>query len=399
MKWKRKAFGGRGMKRENWLIATGVGLCLLMGLVIMGCEAPTDPMYKSYGGKIPDPFPTGKPAAKLDSIAPTQGYLKDLVTIYGSGFDPEPVYNFVAFGKKRAAVIEASETRLRVQAPNISGEKVQVKVAVRGSEFWSNTLEFEFLNALEVICEDIVWPNGVAVDEEGNVYVGSAAEGVIYRIRPDKSKEVFCSVPVNGSIEFGPNGYLYVCAQQEGKIVRVSPDGSTVEDVVAADHPVDFDWDANGYLYIVCNGVGIARWDGVGDVELVAEVENPKSIRVFGSALYVTDIWNGKIYRFDITAGGLENQQTVYEGEAPVGLEFDAEGTMYFTEAWETSLYSMKPDGSIEVLYEGELMTPMRYLTFYGKKMYIVFPGWGEEGEVMSAYIGVMQAPNYGRGR
>ncbi|MDZ7374658.1 MAG: IPT/TIG domain-containing protein [candidate division KSB1 bacterium] len=386
------------MRWEKWLLPAGAGLCLLAALALSGCEAPTDPMYNTYGGNIPDPFPSGRPAARLDSLRPQSGYLKDIVILYGSGFDPDPVYNFVAFGKRRAEVLEASENMLKVRAPNISGETVEVKVAVRGSEFWSNSLPFEFLNALEVINEDIVWPNGVAVDENDYVYVGSAAEGVIYRIGPDRTKEVFCSVPISGSMEFGPGGYLYVCAQHEGKIVRVSPDGSTVEDVVTVEHPVDFDWDANGNLYIVSNGIGIHRLDPGGDLKLVAEIENPKSIRVFGNNVWVTDIWNGKIYKYDITSEGLENQETVYEGEAPVGLEFDAEGTMYFTEAWETSLYSMKPDGSIEVLYEGQLMTPMRYLTFYGKKLYIVFPGWGEEGKVVSAYIGVMQAPNYGRG-
>jgi hypothetical protein len=77
-------------------------------------------------------------------------------------------------------------------------------------------------------------------------------------------------------------------------------------------------------------------------------------------------------------------------------LEFDADGTMYFTEAWETTLYTIKADGTEEVLFEDELMTPMRYLTFHNKILYIVYPGWGDVGEVMSAYIGVDQAPNWG---
>ncbi|GAB4362887.1 MAG: hypothetical protein Kow0042_00280 [Calditrichia bacterium] len=381
------------MKWKNVLVITG--LTIMLSLLMVACEGPEQP---TYDADHPDPNPTGAPPAKIDSLSPGEGFLKDVVNIYGSGFNTEPVFNFVAFGKKTATVLSATGNMLQVQAPNISGETVEVKVAVKGSEFWSNTHEFEFFNALEVINDDIAWPNGVAVDDNDNVYIGSAGDGVIYRIAPDGSKTTFAAVSVSGAIEFGPNGYLYVCEQGEGKIVRISPDGTTVEDVVSAGSPIDFDWDADGNLYIVSNWEGIYRMDTGGNVEQVASIDNPKCVRVFGNNLYITDIWNGTIHKFDITLAGLENQETVYEGDSPLGLEFDADGTMYFTEAWETSLYSMKPDGSTEVLYEGQLMTPMHYLTFYQKKMYIVYPGWGDVGQTMSAYIGVMQAPNYGRG-
>jgi len=41
-------------------------------------------------------------------------------------------------------------------------------------------------------------------------------------------------------------------------------------------------------------------------------------------------------------------------------------------------------------------MTPMRYTAFKGKNCYFVYPGWGDVGGVMKAYIGVEQAPDYG---
>jgi len=183
----------------------------------------------------------------------------------------------------------------------------------------------------------------------------------------------------------------------DGKIVRISPDGSTIEDYVEAEGAVDFDWASNGNMYIVQNwGGGISMFDGSA-VTHVSEYEGElKSCRVFGEYLYVTAIWDGMILKFPITVDGLGDAEVVFEGDSPVGLEFDSEGTMYYTLAWETSLYTMKEDGSEEVLYEGELMTPMRYITFHNKAMYIVFPGEGEVGAVMKAYIGVEQAPNYG---
>ena len=69
----------------------------------------------------------------------------------------------------------------------------------------------------------------------------------------------------------------------------------------------------------------------------------------------------------------------------------------YFTEAWETTLYTLNPDDmSVDALFEvfeGELMTPMRYLNFVDKIIYIVYPGWGDIGEVMSVFIGIPQVP------
>jgi sugar lactone lactonase YvrE len=358
------------------------------------CEGPSQP---EYGPKNQDPNPTGKTAASLTEVNPSEAYLKDIVTITGSGFDRTPRFNFVAFGTHTGTVVEASETELKVRAPNLSGEAVKIRVAVKGSEFWSNEIDFAFKNAVEIVDEEIVWPNGVDVDADGNVYVGSAADGMIYKITPEGEKSEFAEVPVNGAIRFGPEQYLYVCVKGESKIVRVAPDGSAVEDVVELDaEPVYFDWDANRNLYIVGNGVGLYRLDASGALTFQDSVANGKSCRVFGDRLYLTDIWDGRILRYDITPEGLANREVIFEGDSPAGVEFDAEGTMYYTLAWETSLYLLGADGSEGVMYDGELATPMRYLTAHGKFLYIVYPGWGDVGQVIRVYLGVEQAPNHG---
>lgn len=370
------------------------GLLLLAWLIFAACEAPNQPTYTAEN----DPNSTGLSAATINAINPNEAYLKDIITISGSGFNTTPEFNLVAFGSKTSKIMSATGTELKVQAPNISGETVPVKVAIKGSELWSNEFDFTFKLAVETITEDINWAMGVEADDDGNVYVGSAADEMIYKIAPDGSKSEFAALPMKGSIGWGPDNYLYVCEMDEGKIVRISPDGATIEDVVEVEAAVDFDWASNGTMFIVQNwGNGISMFDGSA-VTHVSEYEGElKSCRVFGEHLYVTSIWDGVILKFPITADGLGDGEVVFEGDSPVGLEFDSEGAMYYTLAWETSLYTMKQDGSEEVLYEGELMTPMRYITFHNKTMYIVYPGWGDVGAVMKAYIGVEQAPNYGR--
>ena len=145
------------MKYKTWWVI--LSFTLIVGIIIFSCSGPEEP---TYGSKHPDPNPTGLSPAKIDSVSPNIGYLKDLVKIYGSGFSTEAENNFVSFGVKVAEVITATPTMLEVKAPNISGEDVNVKVAVKGSEYWSDEVGFSFLDALSVVDEEIVWPNGVA---------------------------------------------------------------------------------------------------------------------------------------------------------------------------------------------------------------------------------------------
>ncbi len=374
-------------------------LALLAALMLFACEKLENP---AFGPENPDPNPSGLPAAALTALAPTEGFLKDVVKITGSGFDPDPSFNLVQFGNKTGEVLSATATELTVRAPNIDDATVTVRVAVKGSEFWSNQMSFIFKPTVRIIDEEIHWPKGVAVDDSDNVYVGSGSDEIVYKITPDGHKSEFAHVAVNGAIHFGPNHSLYVCNQEEGKIVRVSSDGGTVEDYVVTEglHVIDFDWDAAGNMYIVANDSGIVKYDAGGNLSAAADLSTPKSCRVFGNYLYVTDIWDtGSVWRYEITASGLEHEEIIYTNHdvPPVGLEVDAEGTVYISEAWDAHLLAIKADHSTEVLFAEKLSAQMRYLTFHKKTIYAVHPGSGDVGTLFSAYIGVEQAPNYGR--
>ena len=377
--------------KTKWILI----VCILsLGWLFSACEGPDQP---TYGSGNPDPNPSGAPAAVINSLSPDSAYLKDVIEISGSGFNSIPENNLVTFGSRIGKVIEAQPNLLKVKAPVVSDETVDLKLAVKGSEFWSNDLPFTFKLAVITIDEETNWPNGVAVDSQENVYVGSASDGVIYKITPDHEKTEFAQVAISGAMDFGPEGYLYVCVQGDNKIVRVSPDGGTVEDVVEVESPVDFDWDANKNFYVVSNSGAVVTFDPNGTQIDVDSVSSPKCIRVFGDHVYVSDIWEGNILRFEITATGLENEEVVLEGDSPLGIEFDNEGTMYYTLAWETSLFTLAQDGTEEILFEGQLQTPMHYLNTFKKWLYIVYPGGGDVGVVLKTYTGVEEAPNYGR--
>jgi sugar lactone lactonase YvrE len=382
----------------TWLVGA---LLLIFGLFFIACEGPDQPTYDADN---PDPNPTGKDPATITALNPTTGYFSEVVTITGQDFDPVLTNNQVRFGSKFGTITNATATELTVLTPGIIGEEVDVEVAITGSEFWSNPIQFAFkplpeIDTLEVIDEEISWPNGIAVDTEENVYIASVNDEIIYKITPEGTKSEFVSIPLSGHMHFGPDGYLYVCQQWEGKIVRVSADGSTVEDVVEVsdgDGPIDFDWDANGDMYIISNWAGVYKYDG-STVTEVASLGSPKCVRVFNGSLYVSDVWEGTIWRFDITDGGLENQEAMIQSSSISTFEVASNGLIIFAFAWETSLYTLFSDGSQgPLLYEEEMMTPMRYMVWHDKSIYVVYPGWGDVGMAMKAYIGLEQAPRYG---
>jgi hypothetical protein len=374
--------------------------------IVPGCQNNDNPVY---GPGNPDPNPPGTPPAVLTAITPDSAFPGFEVVISGSGFNPVASENMVTMGENVLDVVAASATELTVITPPSSG-MLDVRVAPRGAEEWSNLLQFNLMSYLTeivnpevkvIVDETVSWINGVDEDDAGNVYVGSQLDSAIYKIDPAGVQTVFASpVPVAGAIHFGPEGYLYVCQRRSPtKIVRISPDGGTIEDVVSVSSPVDFDWDADGNMYIVSNGGSLYMLPaGGGAATEVASGVGGKCCRVFEDYLYVSKVWGAALTRFPLTGSGLGAEEDYYTNNNPLGLEFDRKGVLYATDAWQTSIFLYAPGGAAEaIIYEGELETPMHYMSFNGQYIYVVFPGWGGPGVVLRVFAGVEQAPRYGR--
>ena len=112
---------------------------------------------------------------------------------------------------------------------------------------------------------------------------------------------------------------------------RVSPDGSTVELVAEHDGARDLDWDENGNMYISGGGT-IARIaaGATTPVEVASDIGSLRNCRVYNGYLYVSQIWDGQISRFEITPDGLGDQEVYAELDTPVSFEFDENGTLYW---------------------------------------------------------------------
>ena len=372
-------------------------LCLIMAVT---CEIPDNPIYDSSN---PDPNPTGTQAATITDIDPSEGFFDEIVTITGTGFNPDKDHNLVQIGGA-ATVLTASATQLTVSLPTKSGITVPCRVAPLGAIDWSNSIDFTYKPAVIVRAEGLNWPMGVEADAEDNVYVGSASDGMIYKFDPDGNQSTFAEVPVWGALRWGPDGYLYVAAANEGQIIRVSPDGGTVEVYVdGAGSVTDFDWAENGNLYILRTWEeGIAMYkDGVVTDLVSGEDMDPKAGRVLGDYLYVSSGWSWAFRKYPITADGLGDGEIVF-WDGVLGVEADINNNVLYTLVDNYTIFSMAPDGSTETFFEGDLIddaeSHLRYIRYHGKSLYVVHPGWSGDGEgsVKQIYLAVEQAPNWG---
>ena len=91
----------------------------------------------------PNPADAAKPV--LVSIEPNTAAVSDTVTITGTGFNINPVYDFVSFQWGSGTVIAATDTTLQVIVPSSDSLTVKVKATVKGSVYWSNTLDFTYI--------------------------------------------------------------------------------------------------------------------------------------------------------------------------------------------------------------------------------------------------------------
>jgi hypothetical protein len=367
---------------------------LIISVVIIylysGCDAPNDPKYDN----TTDPNPTGKTAAVIESVFPEAAFPGEELTIYGSGFDPNPIHNMVAFGTKVAKIISASETELIVQAPDIINEIVIVRVAVKGSEFWSNEFEFRFWDVVTMLTDQIPDPTGADMDDEFNTYVGSKADQRIYKIDIEGAVSVFAEgVPVNGAIKFGAERNLYVATT--AGVSKIAPDGNTIESFVSLNNVLDFDWDQSGNLYLlVANGVH--RYDIGGTITRVTTNNAASGVRVYDDHVYVAEQWLGRVQRYRITDTGVEHVDIPFRYTSALsGLEIDQNGKLYIGAWFRTYLLAANSVDDYDQLFEEELPTNIARLNYFGKS--IIAVQTGATGTVYRLYIGINGAPKYGR--
>lgn len=200
---------------------------------------------------------------------------------------------------------------------------------------------------VKLLASGFRFPEGPAVDRDGNVYLVNLGNGIINKVSPAGDVSVYVDTGgANQACLFDGNGNLYVCHNEPGRtgILKVDPARNiSVVTTTSGGKPIlrtnDLAWGAQGRLYFTAPDSNIIQPAGA-----VHYIDSDGSTKVFASGLVFA---NGITFSPD--------KSYVYIGEERSGHHL---GTL-----WR---YKVNPDGSADKA---------------GKELFYQFRGrWGFDG-------------------
>ena len=187
---------------------------------------------------------------------------------------------------------------------------------------------------------------GLAVDGQGHVLAALASSNTpgsdrhgIWRVRPDGSKELLAALPpvtMPNGLALAQDGTVYVSESARGAIWRIHPDGSA--ESWLKDELLDGDLEACPPRALMSptgpNGLVIDR----------------------SGSLLVANTTRAQIVRVPVQADGSPGTLTVAYGPdcstlaGADGMALDADGSLYVTLNWQDRVIRIDPSGSTQVL-------------------------------------------------
>jgi sugar lactone lactonase YvrE len=306
--------------------------------------------------------------ARVAVVRPPWAIESGRITIEGSEFPiDQPHLPKVHVGGAAARVVFASPTRIgALVPPGLAGGPTPIRIDDAQSET-SGIDVGPVVDIAAPFATGLHQVDNPVFDREGNLYVtysGTRGQRVpvsIFRVRPNGTRETFCSGLVNPtSMALGPEGDLYVSSRFEGTVYRVMADGSISPFATDLGVPCGLAFDREGTLFVGDRSGTIFRVDRAGQATTHASV--PLSVAAFhlafgpDEALYVTAPTLSpydSVFRID-RDGAVSIRYTGFG--RPQGLAFDRRGDLFVVEALAgvSGLYRLPSgDGDPELMLSG----------------------------------------------
>ncbi|MBA4251675.1 MAG: hypothetical protein C0425_08600 [Chlorobiaceae bacterium] len=362
---------------KNIIYKIGLLFSIFALFLVIGCAHDAEP-------SLFDPNDVGRPQPVIDSISPKTVGLSGLTifTIYGKNFSPVAEENSVFFNSSVGSIRNATSTQIEVQAPNVPGDSIRIKLSVFRAEKFSNTVLMRLLETQKRVFDfkDFQLPLAIEFDASNNMYVSVLERditNVVLRITPagvvtDHSARVGGGLNYT-SLKFGPsagwNGNLFGVRNSQRAIFRLVGGGAAAATFVAlpaGENPrlTKIDFDSRGFLWAVGNQANIYRVASNATFVSFPFTANLRAVRVFNNFLYVAGEQGTspsvqvKIWRFPIDAnnnlGAAEEYFDLKQINAAITINdfaFAADGTIYIATALSNPIHEIKPDKSFSVLY------------------------------------------------
>jgi len=317
-------------------------------------------------------------AAKITNIDPAYGIAGGEIVIDCEGFDTsEPSRCTVTIGEAQAQIVALGPRRVLAVVPETKGGRVEVRLSSRGdlSEPGFVTVAKKLAGDLHPVANpafdpddgalfvtrsgsrgeelpvtlfridisgdvseysgDISNPTGIAFSPDGQMFVSSRLEGVVYRVTPFKEAVAFArNLGVATGIAFDPQGVMYA-GDRTGTIFRVNGIGeerawTQIEPSVSAFHLA---FGPDNSLYVTAPTVTsfdcIWRINPDGETDVFFKgLGRPQGLAFDRDGnLYVAASLRGRRGIVRISADG-RDARVVVAGVNLIGLAFSAAGEM-----------------------------------------------------------------------
>ncbi len=398
------------------LVLSGAALLLLLA-----CEEEPKSIY--------DPDVVGNPDPIISTVVPDSNFSSSnvvfagigVVVINGENFSATRDYNNVFFDGIPGIILTASTTSLRVQVPNITGDSVQVRVAVRGAYYFGDYASpLPIISAVREVggfIDSDPYISTVSCDNSGNIYVNGDKD--IYIVQPDSVKALYNSTLLTGigKMKMGPAGNNYFIISSA--ISRITPPDVT-EGLWFKALPealLDFDFNVTGSIYLA----GVSGLIFAFDVDTKAfEVDstyygvNIRALRVFDGDLYVVGdvldtlgaivqkgIWSSEIVGDELVGMDLVADLGNIDSDGSLtvtSIAISASGSIYLGNMNDPPLIVYE-NGQFSPFHEPILSSPVGALSWgSGDYLYIVRQARGDVTQrVLELDMGQAGAVYHGR--
>ncbi len=293
------------------------------------------------------------------SINPTEGPKTTVVTISGSNFSTSLTENEVTFNGKEATVTAATATQLTVTVPPAAGSG-PIVVKTKGQSATSQP-DFKFQWLVSTLAGSIAGyidgpaakfnsPSGIAADASGNTYVTDFGNHVIRKI--NASGLVITLAGSVAGIADGPpatakfyfpngsavdeQGNVYVSEEGTARIRKITPTG-----------------DVSTFA-----GGTIGNADGIGTT---AQFQNPSGITLDEQGnIYVADQYNHRIRKITpagivttlagSTQGSADGTGSAAQFYRPTGVVADAQGNVFVADPFNHKIRKITSAGVVTTI-------------------------------------------------
>jgi streptogramin lyase/actin-like ATPase involved in cell morphogenesis len=189
------------------------------------------------------------------------------------------------------------------------------------------------------------FPDGIAFDQDGALWVASTQGSAVTRVDPDSGEQDEVPLPEGSeplAVTVTEDGSVWVSLRSTAQIVRVDPSTQEITLTVDVAGQAASFGEGDGSLWVVSSDAGVDRVDpSSGEVTATIELDEPRGVVVTDDAAWVS-LKGDAIAEIDLESN--EVIGTIDVSGQPDGIAVDDDGMLWVAQRAEGTVARIDPD-------------------------------------------------------